>query len=110
MYKKDYGQGCDTKTAATVLPTYLHFSGTSRSAFASRFTKSAGEPPLRYLARRWMRKAIEMIRENRLTTAEVASLAGYESEAAFSKAFKKWLRSRSPMLSATSPKRCVLCS
>jgi len=37
-----------------------------------------------------MHKAIEIIRENRLTTAEIASLVGYESEAAFSKAFKKW--------------------
>jgi AraC-like DNA-binding protein len=37
-----------------------------------------------------MHKAIELILENRLTTAEIASLVGYESEAAFSKAFKKW--------------------
>ncbi|MGH9847599.1 MAG: AraC family transcriptional regulator [Blastocatellia bacterium] len=65
-------------------------SGMSRSAFANRFTTLVGEPPLRYLARWRMHKAIEMIRENRLTTAEVASLVGYESEAAFSKAFKKW--------------------
>jgi AraC-like DNA-binding protein len=62
----------------------------SRSAFAGRFTKLVGEPPLRYLSRWRMHKAIELIRESRLTTAEVASLVGYESEAAFSKAFKKW--------------------
>ncbi len=65
-------------------------SGMSRSAFANRFTKLVGEPPLRYLSRWRMHKAIEMIRENRLTTAEIASGVGYESEAAFSKAFKKW--------------------
>jgi AraC-like DNA-binding protein len=65
-------------------------SGMSRSAFANWFTKLVGEPPLRYLSRWRMHKAIEMIRENRLTTAEIASLVGYESEAAFSKAFKKW--------------------
>lgn len=65
-------------------------AGMSRSAFASRFTSLVGEPPLRYLSRWRMHKAIEMIRENRLTTAEIASLVGYESEAAFSKAFKKW--------------------
>jgi AraC-like DNA-binding protein len=64
--------------------------GMSRSAFANRFTKLVGEPPLRYLSRWRMHKAIEMLGENRLTTAEVASLTGYESEAAFSKAFKKW--------------------
>ncbi len=65
-------------------------SGMSRSAFANRFAKLVGEPPLRYLARWRMHKAIEMIREGRLATAEIASLVGYESEAAFSKAFKKW--------------------
>ncbi len=65
-------------------------SGMSRSAFANRFTRLVGEPPLRYLSRWRMHKAIEMIRENRVTTAEIASLVGYESEAAFSKAFKKW--------------------
>jgi AraC family transcriptional activator of mtrCDE len=37
-----------------------------------------------------MHKAIEMLQEGRLTTSEIASLVGYESEAAFSKAFKKW--------------------
>jgi AraC family transcriptional regulator, alkane utilization regulator len=62
----------------------------SRSAFAGRFNKLVGEPPLRYLSRWRMHKAIELIRESRLTTAEIASLVGYESEAAFSKAFKKW--------------------
>ncbi len=65
-------------------------AGMSRSAFANRFTTLVGEPPLRYLSRWRMHKAIEMIRENRLATAEIASLVGYESEAAFSKAFKKW--------------------
>jgi AraC-like DNA-binding protein len=62
----------------------------SRSAFASRFSELVGEPPLRYLSRWRMHKAIEMLRDGRLTTSEIASLVGYESEAAFSKAFKKW--------------------
>jgi AraC-like DNA-binding protein len=65
-------------------------SGMSRSSFAIRFTKLVGEPPLRYLTRWRMHKAIEMILENRLSTAEIASLVGYESETSFSKAFKKW--------------------
>jgi len=64
-------------------------SGMSRSAFANRFSKLVGEPPLRYLSRWRMHKAIELIHENRMSTAEIASLVGYESEAAFSKAFKK---------------------
>jgi AraC-like DNA-binding protein len=65
-------------------------AGMSRAAFASRFTKLVGEPPLRYLARWRMHKATELIQENRLSTAEIAFQVGYESEAAFSKAFKKW--------------------
>ncbi|MBO0724902.1 MAG: AraC family transcriptional regulator [Blastocatellia bacterium] len=65
-------------------------SGMSRSAFANRFSELVGEPPLRYLSRWRMHKAIEMLRAGRLTTAEIAPLVGYESEAAFSKAFKKW--------------------
>lgn len=65
-------------------------SGMSRSAFANRFAKLVGESPLRYLARWRMHKAIEMIQEGRLATAEIAYRVGYESEAAFSKAFKKW--------------------
>ncbi|HEY8461126.1 MAG TPA: AraC family transcriptional regulator, partial [Blastocatellia bacterium] len=65
-------------------------AGMSRSAFASRFSGLVGEPPLRYLSRWRMHKAVEMLREGRLTTSEIASLVGYESEAAFSKAFKKW--------------------
>jgi AraC-like DNA-binding protein len=37
-----------------------------------------------------MHKAIEMLEEEGMTRAEIASQAGYESEAALSKAFKKW--------------------
>src|SRR4029453_13066333 len=65
-------------------------SGMSRSAFANRFNQLVGEPPLRYLSRWRMHKAIEMILESKLTTAEIAFRVGYESEASFSKAFKKW--------------------
>lgn len=65
-------------------------AGMSRSAFAARFSALVGEPPLRYLSRWRMHLAIEMLREGRLSTAEISSQMGYESEAAFSKAFKKW--------------------
>lgn len=37
-----------------------------------------------------MHKAIEILEEGGMTTAEIAFQADYESEAAFSKAFKKW--------------------
>jgi AraC-like DNA-binding protein/quercetin dioxygenase-like cupin family protein len=68
-----------------------HAVGMSRSAFASQFTRLVGEPPLHYVARWRMLKAAQLLKENRLTLAEVAATVGYESEAAFSKAFKRSL-------------------
>lgn len=61
----------------------------SRSAFAARFTRLVGEPPLHYVARFRMQKARSLLREGRATIGEVAEAVGYESEAAFSKAFKR---------------------
>jgi AraC-like DNA-binding protein len=63
--------------------------GMSRSAFASRFTRLVGEPPLHYLTRWRMQKAAGMLRDGHSTLAEIARQVGYESEAAFSKAFKR---------------------
>jgi AraC-like DNA-binding protein len=64
--------------------------GMSRSAFASQFTRLVGEPPLHYVARWRMLKAAHLLKEDKQTLAEVAIAVGYESEAAFSKAFKRW--------------------
>lgn len=64
--------------------------GMSRSAFASQFTRLVGEPPLHYVARWRMLKASRLLKEDRQTLAEVAVAVGYDSEAAFSKAFKRW--------------------
>lgn len=61
----------------------------SRSAFAARFTRLVGEPPLHYVARWRMQKAKSLLREGHATIGEVAEAVGYESEAAFSKAFKR---------------------
>ncbi len=61
----------------------------SRSAFAARFTKLVGEPPLHYLTRWRMQKAAGLLREGRASLAEIAEQVGYDSEAAFSKAFKR---------------------
>ncbi|HLV67563.1 MAG TPA: AraC family transcriptional regulator [Polyangiaceae bacterium] len=65
----------------------------SRSAFAARFTKLVGEPPLHYVARLRMQKAAALLREGNATIAEIAESVGYDSEAAFSKAFKRALGS-----------------
>lgn len=61
----------------------------SRSAFAARFMQLVGEPPLQYLTRRRMDRAMEMLRETRQAIKEIAQQVGYESEAAFSKAFRR---------------------
>ena len=61
----------------------------SRSAFASRFMRLVGEPPLSYVTRWRMQKAASMLRDGKQTLAQVAAQVGYDSEAAFSKAFKR---------------------
>jgi AraC-like DNA-binding protein len=65
-------------------------AGMSRSAFSARFSRVVGEPPLQYLTRWRIHRAMGLLREGRLGLAEVAERVGYESEAAFSKAFKRW--------------------
>ncbi|WP_163558007.1 AraC family transcriptional regulator [Halomonas sp. NO4] len=63
--------------------------GLSRSAFAGRFTERVGVPPMRYLARLRMQSAAHRLRESPTPISRIALEAGYESEAAFSKAFKR---------------------
>ena len=60
----------------------------SRSAFAARFTELAGEPARRYVTRWRMHLAtVELGRGARV--GEVARRLGYDSEAAFSRAYKR---------------------
>jgi AraC-like DNA-binding protein len=63
----------------------------SRSAFAARFSQIVGEPPLRYLTRWRMQVARRLLRDQQLDIQEVALRVGYDSAAAFSKAFKREL-------------------
>jgi AraC-like DNA-binding protein len=60
----------------------------SRSAFSARFTKLVGEPPMTYLTRWRMLKATRLLK-NDVGMETIAELLGYESEAAFRKAFKR---------------------
>ncbi|HLY14183.1 MAG TPA: AraC family transcriptional regulator [Candidatus Limnocylindrales bacterium] len=64
-------------------------AGASRSTFAERFSRLVGQPPMRYLAGWRMRLAADRLSQAEATVAEAAHDAGYESEAAFSRAFKK---------------------
>lgn len=63
--------------------------GLSRSAFADRFTRLLGEPPMRYLARQRLHFAAEKLRRGEDSIAEIAYDVGYDSEAAFNRAFKR---------------------
>jgi len=63
--------------------------GMSRSAFAERFTSLVGQPPMQYLALWRMHVAAQRLREGRGSVAQIAFAVGYESEAAFSRAFKR---------------------
>jgi AraC-like DNA-binding protein len=61
----------------------------SRSAFTQRFTALIGQPPIRYLTQWRMQVATHKLRERRSTIAQIAFDVGYDSEAAFSRAFRR---------------------
>ena len=63
--------------------------GLSRSALADRFTSSLGEPPMRYLAKHRMNVAANLLQEGTRNSSNIAYAVGFNSEAAFSRAFKK---------------------
>ena len=64
-------------------------AGVSRSILADRFTDAIGQPPMRYLAHWRLQLAADLVRSTDLGIGEIASRVGYESEAAFSRAFKR---------------------
>lgn len=62
----------------------------SRSAFAERFKKITGRPPLEYLTWWRLQRAAARLRSGEISTLfEAAKTSGYQSEAAFSKAFRR---------------------
>jgi AraC-like DNA-binding protein len=61
----------------------------SRSAFAARFTERVGEPAMRYMARFKMHLALTWLKGGEEPIGVLASRVGYQSEAAFSRAFKR---------------------
>jgi AraC-like DNA-binding protein len=63
--------------------------GLSRSALAERFTQFVGTPPMQYLANWRMQLAANHLLSGTESVALIAGRVGYESEAAFSRAFKK---------------------
>ncbi|RZL86222.1 MAG: AraC family transcriptional regulator [Variovorax sp.] len=63
----------------------------SRSAFAARFTALVGEPAMQYVGRWRMQLALTRLQETDAHLADLASCFGYQSEAAFSRSFKRYI-------------------
>ena len=64
-------------------------AGMSRSAFAARFSKLVGTSPFHYQLRWRMRLATLALQRTSVSVGAIAFAHGYESEAAFSNAFKR---------------------
>lgn len=64
-------------------------AGMSRSSLHERFVHFIGQPPMQYLTQWRMQLAASRLRESDAKVVEVALDVGYESEAAFSRAFKR---------------------
>ncbi|TCK38940.1 AraC-like DNA-binding protein [Paraburkholderia sp. BL8N3] len=86
-------------------------AGLSRSSLAQRFTDLLGQPPMQYLARWRLQIAAQEMLNGSKSLAAVAEQVGYESEAAFNRAFKRefglppagWRRSHAGMGTGTAP-------
>jgi AraC-like DNA-binding protein len=61
----------------------------SRTVLAERFTQLVGIPPMTYLARWRLQLAAERLLHSSSKVAAIGSSVGYDSEAAFSRAFKR---------------------
>ncbi|PLZ01780.1 AraC family transcriptional regulator [Burkholderia sp. WAC0059] len=71
------------------VPELSSVAGMSRSVFAQRFKEVVGVSPIEYVTRWRMLIAVERLRNSRQTIATIAFSLGYESESAFSSAFKR---------------------
>ncbi len=65
--------------------------GMSRSMLAERFAHFVGVPPIQYLAQWRIQLAASLLRTTKASLAEIADRVGYGSEAALSRAFKRWV-------------------
>ncbi|MFE3194241.1 AraC family transcriptional regulator [Nocardia sp. NPDC059240] len=61
----------------------------SRTTFTDRFTRRMGQPPAAYLADRRLARAATLLRTTTIPIAALAHQVGYDSEAAFSRAFRR---------------------
>jgi AraC-like DNA-binding protein len=71
------------------LESLAHDVGLSRSVLAERFAHLVGHPPMGYLTRWRMQVAARLLADGLAKVSAVAREVGYDSEAAFSRAFKR---------------------
>lgn len=74
---------------AWTVATLAEQAGLSRTVFAERFSRLLGEAPLAYVARCRMQLGARLLETTDDTVLQIALNAGYESEAAFNRAFKR---------------------
>ena len=79
----------DKVNAPWTVESLAEASGMSRSAFAARFKELLGQTPLEYVTEWRMQKAMQLLEKRDKKLIDVARSVGYESDAAFSKAFKR---------------------
>ena len=71
------------------LAELAHEAASSRSSLAKRFTDLVGQPPMQYLTQWRMQVAANLLVQTAAKVATIGADVGYDSEAAFSRAFKK---------------------
>lgn len=74
------------------LPRLAKVAGMSRSKFAERFKVLTGTSPMDYLTHWRMLLACQHLRSGHVSVGKIGAMVGYESEAAFSTAFKRVIR------------------
>jgi AraC-like DNA-binding protein len=77
--------------AAWTLETLAGEVGASRSRLAESFARFVGQPPMQYLAQWRLQLAARMLADSSAKIAAVARDVGYQSEASFSRAFKRFV-------------------
>lgn len=81
----------DSPAEAWTLAGLAAVAGVSRSVFAQRFREAIGQTPMHYLTRVRINAAARLLQQQGLSVSEVAWRAGYQSDAAFNKAFRRVL-------------------
>jgi AraC-like DNA-binding protein len=79
----------DSVSTPWTVESLAEAAGMSRSAFAARFKELLGQTPLEYVTEWRMQKAMQLLEQRDTKLIDVARSVGYESGAAFSKAFKR---------------------